>query len=55
MEHTLSSVEAETVAPRDTATKPEPQRLSVLELAAERGNAAEAYRQRGIKRQGYCL
>ena len=39
--------------PRDAATKLARQRMSVLELAAELGNAAEACRQRGMDRTSF--
>ncbi|PTM99677.1 hypothetical protein C8N32_1433 [Rhodovulum imhoffii] len=41
---------AKKAAPRDTATKLAQQRLSVLELARELGNVAEACRQRDMDR-----
>ena len=41
---------AKTAAPRDAASKVAQQRLSVLELARELGNVAEACRQRGMDR-----
>lgn len=41
---------ARKAAPRDAASKVARQRLSVLELARELGNVAEACRQRGMDR-----
>ncbi len=40
-------------ASRDAATKVAQQRLSVLELAKELGNVAEACRQRGMDRTSF--
>ena len=39
--------------PRDAATKVAEQRLSVLELARELGNVAEACRRRGMDRTSF--
>ncbi len=39
--------------PRDAASKVAQQRLSVLELARELGNVAEACRQRGLDRTSF--
>ena len=40
-------------SPRDAASKVAQQRLSVLELARELGNVAEACRQRGMDRTSF--
>lgn len=45
---------ARKAAPRDAASKLEQQRLSVLELARELVNVAEACRQRGMDRTSFC-
>jgi hypothetical protein len=44
---------ARKAAPRDAASKVARHRLSVLELAREPGNVAEACRQRGMDRTSY--
>ncbi|PTM99057.1 helix-turn-helix protein, partial [Rhodovulum imhoffii] len=44
---------AKKATPRDTATKLAQQRLSVLELARELGNVAEACRQRDMDRTSF--
>ncbi len=54
MRCTTASVKAETVEPRDAPTKLTRQRLSLLELAAELGNAAEVGRQRGMDWTSLC-
>jgi transposase-like protein len=48
-----ASGNSENGEPRDTATKLARQRMSVLELAAELGNAAEACRRRGMDRTSF--
>ncbi|MEM9050346.1 MAG: helix-turn-helix domain-containing protein, partial [Pseudomonadota bacterium] len=44
---------ARKAVPRDAARKVAQQRLSVLELARELGNVAEACRQRGMDRTSF--
>ena len=44
---------ARNVSPRDAASKVAQQRLSVLDLAKELGNVAEACRQRGLDRTSF--
>jgi hypothetical protein len=48
-----ASGKSENGEPRDAATKLARQRMSVLELAAELGNAAEACRRRGMDRTSF--
>lgn len=52
MGRTAASAKSESAEPRDAATKLA-RRLSVLELAVELGNAAEACRQRGMDRTSF--
>ena len=47
------STTARKAAPRDAASKVARQRMSVLELASELGNVAEACRQRGMDRTSF--
>ncbi len=47
------STTAQKPVPRDAATKVAQHRLSVLELARELGNVAEACRQRGLDRTSF--